>query len=218
MHRVVEFHFKPKSKNQWMIHGSARAEAARLWNRLVRIHGFCRKRHWPWPTRNQFEAWSKGKFPRLHSQSVQHIIIEFLEAVNSARQLRAKGNAEARYPWKLRRYRDVTFTNQAPRFVGGNMILPCGRIDGKRAYLSVPLPKGFAYPGKLCELRLEFGKVAMVFEIADAVTATSETILGIDPQWCRRDRYRPQHHCSRIWRQRHIRAILSHRRTALERD
>ena len=163
-----------------MIHGSVRAEAARLWNRLVRLHRFCRKRNWPWPTKAKFEAWAKGKFPGLHSQSVQQTIAEFLEAVDSARQLRANGNAEARYPWRLQRYRDVTFTNQAPRLVGNTMVLPCGRLDGKRAYLSVPLPKGFAYPGKFCELRLEFGKVAMVFEVADAVAAASASIIGVD--------------------------------------
>ena len=38
---------------------------------------------------------------------MQQIIGEFCEAVNATRHLRKNGHAEARYPWKKRRNRDV---------------------------------------------------------------------------------------------------------------
>lgn len=173
-HRVVEIEFRPTSKQQWDIHGSVRREAARLWVRLTKLHAFVRRRRWKWPSKSQLERWAKGKFAGLHSQSVQQTVAEFFEAVDSTRQRRLKGatKTEACYPWKTRqRYRSVTFTNQAPRFKSRKVLLPCGVENGKRRYLSVPLPAGFQLPGKLCEVRLEFARLAFVVKLAEPATA-----------------------------------------------
>jgi hypothetical protein len=177
-HRVLEIAFNPGSSFQWRIHGAARREAARLWARLVKLHAYVRRRHWKWPTKGAFEKWAKGKFPGLQSQSVQQTIAEFLDAVDSTRQkrtnLKAKGDkakgdevglAQTKYPWRISRSRDVTFTNQAVTRKGNRMTFPCGQVDGRRVRLSVPLPKGFAELGRLMEARLEFRKVALVYAI-----------------------------------------------------
>ena len=181
-YRVVEIEFRPDSAQQWRIHGSVRQEAARLWSRLTRLHAYIRRRQWKWPSYNDLARWSKGKFPGLHSGSVQQICKEFIEAIDSARQKRLKGDAEARYPWKTRqRYRAVTFTNQAPRIRGRRMVLPCGRVEGRRAYLSVTLPKGFQHPGKLSEIRLEFAKLSLVYKVCDETREESQGVVGVDP-------------------------------------
>jgi putative transposase len=174
-HRVVDIAFNPGSSLQWHIHGAVRREAARLWARIVKLHAYIRRRNWRWPSKRQLEKWAKGKFPGLHSQSVQQTIAEFLEAVESTRQKRknlaetggAEGLAQAKYPWKTPRYRSVTFTNQAPRRKGNRLVLPCGTVKGKRVYLSVPLPKGFVEPGRLMQVRLEFCAISLVYAIAE---------------------------------------------------
>jgi putative transposase len=168
-----------------------RRESARLWACLVRLHGYLRRRNWTWPTKGQLETWAKGKFPGLHSQSVQQTIAEFLEAVEATRQKRknlaekgdAEGLAQVRYPWKTPRYRSVTFTNQAPRRKGNRLVVPCGRLDGKRAYFSVPLPKDFVEPGRLMEARLDFCKLALVYAIpeSDEVVQDDGLVVAVDP-------------------------------------
>lgn len=121
---------------------------------------------------------------------VQQTIAEFLEAVESTHRKRmklaekgdAEGLAEARYPWKTSRYRSVTFTNQAPRRKGSRLVLPCGTVEGKRAYLSVSMPKGFAEPGRLMEARLEFCSISLVYAIPgeDEVTKEDAPVVGGD--------------------------------------
>jgi hypothetical protein len=122
---------------------------------------------------------------------VQQTIAEFLEAVEATRQKRknlaengdAEGLAQVRYPWKRPRYRSVTFTNQAPRRKGNRLVVPCGRIGGKRAYLSVPLPKDFVEPGRLMEARLEFCTLALVYAIpeSDEVFQDDMPVVAVDP-------------------------------------
>jgi putative transposase len=121
---------------------------------------------------------------------VQQTIAEFLEAVESTRQKRmklaekgdAEGLAEARYPWKTSRYRSVTFTNQAPRRKSNRLVLPCGSIEGTRAYLSVPVPKDFVEPGRLMEVRLEFCSISLVYAIPveDEATKGGTPVVGGD--------------------------------------
>jgi putative transposase len=152
--------------------------------RIVKLHAYIRRRNWRWPTKRQLEKWAKGKFPAVHSQSAQQTIAEVLEAVDSTRQKRKdlaeKGDtdalAQAKYPWKTPRERSVTFTNQAPRRKGNRMILPCGKAEGTRVHLSVPLPKGFVEPGRLMEARLDFCKVALVYAISVEAEVAQEHI------------------------------------------
>src|SRR5437879_1458860 len=106
MHRVVAIQFTPASARQWHLHGEVRREAAKLWCRLTKLHARIRKTGWKSPTESKLRNWAKSKFPRLHSQSAQEIIAEFLEAVNSTRQKRKQGDDTARYPWRRMHYRD----------------------------------------------------------------------------------------------------------------
>ena len=125
-----------------------------MWNDLVIRHLRIRRLNWKWPSKSRWEQWGARRYPHLHSQSVQQIIGEFLEAVNATRQLRKHGHSEANYPWKLFRYWDVVYTNQAARLVedeiGPWLILP----NGKSGRLSIRVPADIQFPGGVMEVRL----------------------------------------------------------------
>jgi putative transposase len=117
---------------------------------------------------------NKGSFPDLHSQSVQQIIADFCEAIASAESLRKKGEPFA-YPYRKPRYRQVIFTNQAARYRGGRLILPCGRAGE----LVVRIPEGVVLPGRLMEARLDYGRVQLVCQVAEA-PRQGGPIIGVD--------------------------------------
>ena len=163
--------------NTWVakkIFTSVRKEAARLWSWLVERHATIRQLGGRWPHMADLRKEVKGLFPGLHSQLVQMILDDFCEAVASAESLRKKGEP-FEYPHCKTQYRQVLFSNQAPCFRDGRMILPCGTA-GK---LSVRIPKGVMLPGRLMEVRLSYGEVEIVCEVQDEVRPVGPTI-GID--------------------------------------
>lgn len=174
-YRMVEFNWLPRSNCQWQTFTSARKEAARLWNDMVLRHQRVRRLNWTWPSKRRWEVWAKQRYPNLHSQSVQQIIGEFDEAVRATCQLRKNGELEASYPWKLRRYRDVVYTNQAARVVDGRLILP----NGGSGRLVVRIPSGVTFPGRLMEARLSYKRVLVVCEIPDD-SHPAKTTIGVD--------------------------------------
>jgi putative transposase len=178
-YRTIEFHWLPRGDRQWQTFTHARQEAARLWNDLVRRHQRIRRLNWQWPSKRRWERWAKRRYPGLHSQSVQQIVSEFDEALRSTRQLRKNGDREARYPWKLSRYRDVVYTNQAARIVedeyGRLLILP----NGASGRLAVRVPPSLTFPGRLIEVRLAYGRVLVVCEVPDEAHP-AQTTIGVD--------------------------------------
>jgi len=135
-YRTAEFCWLPDSKPQWEVWTHSRLEAARLWTDLVVRHARIRRLQWNWPPKGRWEQWAKNRYPHLHSQSVQQIIGEFLEAVDSTRQKRKNGDEKAHYPWRQPHYRDVIYTNQAAKRDGNKLILP----NGKAGKLVVHIP------------------------------------------------------------------------------
>jgi putative transposase len=157
-----------------VIFTSVRKEAARLWSWLVERHAEIRMRGESWPTRNEIQKEIKGLFPGLHSQSVQMIAHDFLEAIASAESLRKEGEP-FEYPYRKVSYRQVLFSNQSPRFRDGFMVLPCG----KAGYLDVFMPKGVTLPGRMMEVRLGYGDVEIVCEVITEPQDAGPTI-GVD--------------------------------------
>lgn len=108
----------PRNSEEWSSYTAARAESARLWAKMVAMHAVVRRLHLPWPSLAQWDGWARGRFPALSAQSVQQVVKDFMDALSSARSLRAKqaaagGEVTAAYPWKTNaRYRDVPYTNQ----------------------------------------------------------------------------------------------------------
>src|SRR5215475_4744212 len=167
-YRTIEVAWRPRTSAAWATFTASRQEAARLWNDLVRRHHRIRRLGWTWPSKARWQRWAKGRYPGLSAQSVQQIISEFCEAVDSCRQLRRNGYEEARYPWKLRRYRDVVYTNQDARIRDGRLLLP----HGTSGTLHIRLPDTVTLPGRLTEARL-------ICEVAD-VARRQQTVIGVD--------------------------------------
>ncbi len=172
-YRTITIQWLPESQRQWNTFTDARLEAGRLWTRLVKLHHRIRAQAGRWPAKQRLQQWAKRKFPALHSQSVQQIIADFCEAVDSARQLRKNGHPEARYPWRYCRYRDVIFTNQGATIKAHRLRLPCGAAG----VLFIPLR--VTLPGRLMEARLAFGEVQLVCQVPDEARPSATTI-GVD--------------------------------------
>lgn len=174
-YRTIEIACRPRSHSGRQAHSAARKEAARLWNDLAERHFRIRRRNLKWPSKARWQRWAKGRYPGLSAQSTQQIIGEFCEAVNSARQLRQNGQADARYPWRKSRYRDVVYTNQDTRVRDGFLLLP----NGKSGTLRLRLPEGVTPPGRLMEVRLCCRRVLLVCDVPDFPRGGGPTI-GVD--------------------------------------
>jgi len=174
-YRTVNIQWLPDSKTEWRTFTEARQEAARLWADLVELHFRIRRGLWQWPSKGRWQEWAKGRYPGLHSQSVQQLIADFCEAVEATRQLRKNGHDEANYPFKQPRYKDVIYTNQGARLKDGILTLP----NGDSGRLHIRIPKGVRLPGRIMEVRLKYGQVQMVCEVTDKVVPPGPTI-GVD--------------------------------------
>jgi putative transposase len=177
-YRTIEVAWHPRTTTAWATFSASRREAARLWNDLVARHHRIRRLAWRWPSKARWQRWAirpKGRYPGLSAQSTQQIIGEFCEAVDSCRQLRKNGHAEARYPWKLRRYHDVVYTNQDARIRDGRLVLP----HGQSGMLRIRLPDTIMLPGRLMEVRLSSGTLRLICEVADGARP-QQTVIGVD--------------------------------------
>jgi len=174
-YRTIEVVWHPRTIAAWATFTGSRQEAARLWNDLVRRHHRIRRLGWTWPSKARWQQWAKGRYSGLSAQGAQQIIGEFCEAVDSCRQLRRNGHAEARYPWRLRRYHDVLYTNQDARIRDGRLILP----HGASGTLRIRLPDAVTLPGRLMEVRLSYGIVRLICELPDT-PHPQEALIGVD--------------------------------------
>jgi len=174
-YRTVELAWTPRNTTEWATFAAGRREAARLWNDPVWRHHRIRRLNWKWPSKARWQRWAKGRYPGLSAQSAQQLIGEFCEAVDSCRQVRKNGLAEARYPWRLRRYHDVVYTNQDARIRDGRLVLP----HGTSGTLRIRLPDTVTLPGRLMEARLSYGTVRLICEIPDTSRA-QQTVIGVD--------------------------------------
>jgi putative transposase len=144
-------------------HTTARSECARLWNRLVKIHHWCRKNRRPWPTETQLKAHFKGRFS-LHSQTVQGVIERFLANVETTTSNRKNGDKRARYPHRSKRFVTPIWKPQAVKIADGFLSLSMGK---GRLPIRVRLPE--IPDGKIVKVELGFKElhVTLQSEIAD---------------------------------------------------
>ncbi len=174
-YRTIAVAWYPRTVTEWATFTASRQEAARLWGDLVLRHHRIRRIGWTWPSKARWQRWAKRRYPGLSAQSVQQIIGEFCEAVDSCHQLRQNGHVEARYPWRTPRYRDVVYTNQDARIRDGRLVLP----HGKSGTLRIRLPETVTLRGRLMEVRLSFGTVRLVCAMPDA-PRHQQTVIGVD--------------------------------------
>jgi hypothetical protein len=177
-YRAIEIAWHPRTVREWATFGAGLSAAARLWNDLVVRHHRLRRLGWTWPSKARWQKWAitpKRRYPGLSAQSAQQIIGEFCEAVESCRQLRKSGQAEARYPWRLHHYRDAVYTNQDARIRDGCLVLP----HGKSGTVRIRLPSTVTIPGRLMEVRLAYGVVHLICETPDE-QRPQETVIDVD--------------------------------------
>jgi hypothetical protein len=98
--RTIRIDWLPRTADAWNVFSAVRMEAGQLWSWLVERHGDARQQGGGWPGRDELQRETKRQFPNLHSQSVQMIIHDFLEAVASAESLR-KRCEPYEYPHKV---------------------------------------------------------------------------------------------------------------------
>jgi putative transposase len=180
-YRTIEIAWRPRDTTEWAIVTASRKETARLWNDLARRHHRIRRLNWTWPSKARWRRWAIRPRGAILASLLraQQLIGEFCEAVDSCRQLRYNGYAEARYPWRLRRYHDVISPNQDARIRDEHLILPLILPHGKSGALRIRLPYVVTLPGRLMEVRLSYGVVRMVCEIPNEALR-QETVTGVD--------------------------------------
>ena len=76
------------------------------------------------------------------------------------------------------RYHDVVYTNQDARIRDGRLILPHGASGPRRIRLpdTAPLPGR----GRVREVRLSFGVVRLICEVAADAPCPQQTVIGVD--------------------------------------
>lgn len=150
-------------KAAWEQSTAARAEAARLWNRMVKLHAWFRKRQLKWPNCGDFESHFKGRFA-LHSQTVQAIVQKFFASIDGARTHRKNGNESARYPHRLRTHVNVVWKGQAIKVDGNRLVLPMGK---GRNPIAIRLPS--IPDGDIVQAEIAFGRLLLTVnqEVAD---------------------------------------------------
>ena len=165
------------SPTEWAKASETRHAAGDLWTRLVKIHRFCRRRHWPWPTETQLKTHFKRRFP-LHAQTVQATIEKFCATIDGVRTKRRNGDKQARYPWRFRRYFNPIFKGQALTIQGQHLLLPRGR---GRDPIQVRLPEEIP-TGQVVQAELGYGEIYLTItrEIPDSVPIPSDKAGGLD--------------------------------------
>jgi transposase len=173
-YRTIKIDWLPTSRTQWKAFTAARLEVGRLWSWLVERHAQARQHGGQWPTKTALQQEIKRQFPNLHSQSAQQTVADFCEAIASAESLRKQGESYE-YPHKKPKYRQVIFTNQGAKYRGRTLVLPCG----KAGRLSIRIPKGVVLPGRLMEVRLDYGCIEIICQIGEEPRSGS-TVIGVD--------------------------------------
>ncbi|HEX7324300.1 MAG TPA: transposase [Rhodanobacteraceae bacterium] len=142
----------------------------------MRVHRYCRKRHWPWPTEPQFKAHFKRRFA-LHSQTVQASIEKFFANVEATRQNRRRGRKELRYPWRDKKYFGVIWKGQAIRRNGRCLVLPMGR---GRAPVCVRVPAALP-PGQIVQVELGYRRINVTLHREITDVPTRPDVAAMDP-------------------------------------
>ncbi|WP_252177064.1 transposase [Endozoicomonas sp. 4G] len=158
--RVIQINIGKPTDGQTQV----RLEAARLWNDIVRLHRYIRKRHWKWPTESKMKAHVKGKYA-LHSQTIQKLVEKLYDSIDSTQTKREQGDKKARYPWKCKKkFQTVTWKQSAIRRKGNRLNLSNGRgVKG----LSIKIPLDQLPQGKITGI--ELGYRTLYISIQDVV-------------------------------------------------
>jgi putative transposase len=159
---------------------AARKEAARLWNRMVRLHLWFRKRKLPWPSESMFEKHFKRRF-NLHSQTVQALVQKFFSNIETTRTNRRNGDRNARYPHKTKGHFAVMWKSQAIKLDGTAIVLSMGKGRKPLRFRIPEIPAGRIVAAELGwhELRLTLKKEVPEPDMPSGVAAADLGIIHL---------------------------------------
>lgn len=154
-----------------------RRESARLWNDMVKLHKYIRKRRWSWPSSGDYEKHFKGKY-QLHSQTIQALIKKFFANIDTASELRRKGDLKARYPWRDRKhFQVVMYKASAIRKHNQYLVLSNGKGQTK---LKIKLPKQRPV-GKIVGAEVGFRELRLTIRNgAEAIKSAGDNVVAAD--------------------------------------
>lgn len=154
-----------------------REESARLWNDMVRLHKYIRKRRWTWPSSGQYEKHFKGKYS-LHSQTVQALIKKFFANIDTTSENRKNGDTKARYPYRdQKRFHVVMYKESAIRIRGNRIILSNGK---GQSTLKIKLPKTIQ-KGKIVGAELDYRELRLVINQSPSlIDSAGDNIVAAD--------------------------------------
>ncbi|MGB9846450.1 MAG: RNA-guided endonuclease TnpB family protein, partial [Desulfotomaculales bacterium] len=93
-------------------------EAAMVWNTVCTLHRTLFFRSHAWLSEAGMDAFVKGRFNLLHSQSVQAVVSAYYEAWERTKELREEGYTDWKYPYRKKRFFTVTWKEQAIKHKG----------------------------------------------------------------------------------------------------
>lgn len=154
-----------------------RIESARLWNDMVRLHKYIRKRRWIWPSTGQYEKHFKGKYS-LHSQTVQALIKKFFANIETTSENRKNGDMKARYPYRDKKHFQVVMYKESAIRVRGNRIV---LSNGKgQSTLKIKLPKTIQ-KGKIVGAELGFRELRLTInQSPNLIESAGDNIIAAD--------------------------------------
>lgn len=154
-----------------------RAESARLWNDMVKLHKFIRKRRWSWPRSGNFEKHFKGKY-KLHSQTIQALIKKFFANIETTTENRKAGDKKARYPWRdQKRFQVVMYKASAIKKYGKYLVFSNGKGQVK---LKIKAPKNIPN-GKITNAELGFRELRLTIkQNVEKVKSAGKNVVAAD--------------------------------------
>lgn len=158
--------------------------SGQIWNDVLTLAQDCHKQTNKWINKKMLHLATKGKYP-IHSQSIQGVYEDYLQARENALEARKKGYLNIRYPWRKKKHFNTKWKKDGYRiYPGGKIELSLGTWEGKRLkpltlYVK-DLPKGTI---KEIELVYDRGlKLAISYEDGIAPEENSgSNMAAIDP-------------------------------------
>lgn len=180
--RVYEMRWFPETKHDKKVVDTIRKESARMWNEMaetdhcIRMINTYSDEKWPHFTKQEWRDWSRVGGYKLHSQTVQEIIDEYLEAIKSTSNKRKKGHQGVKYPSFNHRFRSVPYKSNQAKVKDDKITLP-NVLGGK---LTVRLPEKGTVPEKISEARLDWGRILIVYQVPAPPRSKPSTTIGVD--------------------------------------
>ena len=176
MQKVKIIRLKNLSSQSKKLIFEGQRESARLWNFCVATHKKAREAREEWPTKETLRTGVKPLNLKMHSQSIQATIAQFLANVDTACQIK-KENKKIRLPYKEKNFYPLMWPKQAVKVCSNHLLLPMGR---GRSSLILPMKTEDIEAGA-CTLVWNNGyELHLVYEQEDIPKIESEIKATVD--------------------------------------